>query len=76
MPNKLGKKNGQLGESLPFALAVSNNQIAQSNVPQPEIRRASACAPGAKNPIVFENTPKDDTPKHAEAKADNTLKSW
>ena len=32
--------------------------------------------PGAKNPIVFENTPKDDTPKHAEAKADNTLKSW
>ena len=28
------------------------------------------------NPIVFDNTPKDDTPKHAEAKADNVMKSW
>ena len=47
MPNKLGKKNGQLGEFLPFALAVSNNQIAQSNLHQPDIRKASACAPDA-----------------------------
>ena len=47
MPNKLGKKNSQLGESLPFALAVSNNQIAQSNLHQPDIRKASACAPDA-----------------------------
>ena len=31
---------------------------------------------GAKNPIVFNNTPEDETPKHAEAKADNKLKSW
>lgn len=31
---------------------------------------------GAKNPIVFNNTPQDETPKHAEAKADNKLKSW
>ena len=29
-----------------------------------------------KNPIVFENNPIPDTPKHAEAKADNKLKSW
>ena len=47
MPNKLGKKNGQLGELLPFSLAVPNNQMAQSNLPQPEIRKASACAPDA-----------------------------
>ena len=31
---------------------------------------------GAKNPIVFKNNPIPDTPKHAEAKADNKLKSW
>ena len=47
MPNKLGKKNGQFGELLSFALAVPNNQIAQSNLPQPEIRKAYACAPDA-----------------------------
>ena len=47
MPNKLGKKNGQLGELLPFALAVPNNQMAQSNLHQPEIRGAYVCAPDA-----------------------------
>jgi hypothetical protein len=47
MQNKLGKKNGQFGELLPSALAVPNNQMAQSNLPQPEIRKASACAPDA-----------------------------
>jgi hypothetical protein len=47
MTNKLCKKNGQFGELLPFALAVPNNQMAQSNLPQPEIRKASACAPDA-----------------------------
>jgi hypothetical protein len=40
MPNKLCKKNGQFGELLPSALAVPNNQIAQSNLYQPEIRKA------------------------------------
>ena len=55
MTNKLGKKNGQLGELLPFALAVPNNQIAQSNLPQPENRKASACAldaPGRHVPML------------------------
>ena len=47
MQNKLVKKNGQLGELLPFALAVPNNQMAQSNLPQPEIRGAYVCAPDA-----------------------------
>jgi len=28
------------------------------------------------NPIVFENTPETETPKHAEAKATNVMKSW
>lgn len=29
-----------------------------------------------KNPIVFDNTPKVNPPKHAEAKADNKMHSW
>ena len=47
MPNKLCKKNRCFGDFLTFALASPNNQIAQSNLHQPDIRKAYVCARGA-----------------------------